>query len=182
MKIINKALLTIVALLFSQIGFTSDIPKTVEVSGETLYLNGVGMRSKFFFDIYEGALYTASKVTNLDEILASGKNIRVAMHIRYGTLQTERLQAGWQKGFDNNMSAEELKTFANEITSFKKAFGTELKGNVINIDFTASGVNVGFNEKALGSINNAAFNEMVLRIWFGNNPADTDLMDGMLAK
>jgi hypothetical protein len=104
------------------------------------------------------------------------------MHIRYGTLPSEKLQTGWQKGFDKNMSAEELKTFANEVSSFKKAFGTVFKDNVINIDFTASGINIGVNKKAVGSINNAAFNEMVLRIWFGNNPADTDLMDGMLAK
>ncbi len=183
MKIIKSLLLSFIALLFIQTSYAaSNIPSSTILAGEKLMLNGTGMRTKFFFDVYEGALYTANKVSNIQEILQSGKNIRVAMFIKYGEIEAKKMKNGWHEGFENNMSKEEKTVYKNEMQSFVDAFGTAFKGDVIKIDMTAKGTAVVINNKVQGRINNADFNEMVLRIWFGNKPADDDLKAGMLGK
>ena len=37
------------------------LPNTTEVAGETLKLNGIGLREKFWIDIYAAALYLPFK-------------------------------------------------------------------------------------------------------------------------
>ena len=181
MKIIKNLLLSLMAFAFiSTAQAASNIPTSTVLAGQKLTLNGTGMRTKFFFDIYEGALYTSQKVHSLQEILQTGKNVRVAMFIKYGEISADKLKNGWQEGFDKNMSKEELSTYKNEIQSFIDGFGTAFKGDVIKIDLTDKGTKVVINNKAQASINNPDFNEMVLRIWFGNEPADDDLKEGML--
>ena len=49
-------------------------------SGQTLVLNGTGMRTKFVFDIYVGALYLSEKSSDAKAILDSATPKRVAMH------------------------------------------------------------------------------------------------------
>lgn len=179
MKKIN--ILSIIILIFAHINIASaEIPQTVNVDGQELQLNGVGQRTKFFFDIYEGALYTSEKARSLAEVIATGKNVRIAMHIQYREVGGEKLRNGFQEGFEENMSAEELKTFASEITAFKEAWKTMFKNNIANIDFTTNGLTVTTQDGLRGTISNPKFNEMVFRIWLGKEPAQEGLKEGML--
>ena len=52
-------------------------------SAYSLRLNGIGMRTKFVFDIYIGALYTEKQVRTRDDVLAQGGANRVLMHFVY---------------------------------------------------------------------------------------------------
>ncbi len=179
----NKSIVVISLVFFVSLGFAKPmIPQQIELEGQNLKLNGTGTRTKFFFDIYSGALYTSKKVKSLQDILATGKNVRVAMHILYNRISTEKFRKGWQEGFDKNLNQSEKKRFAAEIKQFENAFFTAFKGDVINIDFISSGVRVSHNGKIRAQIMTPDFKEMVLRIWFGKHPADDDLEEGMLGK
>ena len=46
-----------------------NLPDQYELAGQSLQLNGQGMRKKFFFSIYVGALYTPTKVTSSAEVM-----------------------------------------------------------------------------------------------------------------
>ena len=48
--------------------FVEDQIKTA--SGETLVLNGIGLREKFWVDVYVGTLYLPGKSTDVAEILS----------------------------------------------------------------------------------------------------------------
>ncbi len=57
------------------------LPEQIELIKQNLPLNGAGIRSKFIFDIYSGALYLPKKTHNIKQILAMAGPKRVLMHI-----------------------------------------------------------------------------------------------------
>jgi len=69
-----------------------------------LQLNGVGMRTKFFFDIYIGVLYTETAAKTRDEVQEQKGPKRVLMHFVYDEVSAEKLTAGWTGGFVENQT------------------------------------------------------------------------------
>ena len=64
-----------------------------------LKLNGAGIRYKFIFKIYVGALYLEKKINDPNEILTNPGPSRVIMHIVYDEVPSEKLVAAWLEGF-----------------------------------------------------------------------------------
>ena len=56
---------------------------TAQVGNVNLQLNGAGIRTKFFFKIYVGALYLPQKQNLADTIIADEHEHRVALHIMH---------------------------------------------------------------------------------------------------
>ena len=160
-----------------------NIPESISFSDQStkLVLNGVGMRTKFVFDIYIGSLYLEKKSTTSDAIYKLAGEKRISMHFLYNEIEKEKLVSGWSAGFENNLTDEELTKFKSQIDQFNSLFVTVKKGDVININFTpTTGTQVVKNNKALGLIEGDAFFVALLKIWLGEEPADSDLKEAML--
>jgi len=156
------------------------IADTATVAGEALILNGAGVRTKFFFDIYIGALYLPSKVTSAQDVLKSKGNKRVVMHILYDEVPRDKLVAGWSEGFEKN-SRENLNALQARLNQFNNFFQDMTKDDTVVYDFTAKGnTNVTINDKAVGSIEGIDFQQALLAVWLGNEPADDDLKEAMM--
>ena len=56
------------------------------------------------------------------------------------------------------------------------------KSDLIVLDFTSAGTQVNFNGKSLGTVEGAAFNQALLRVWLGSNPVDASLKKAMLGQ
>ncbi|MDX9896114.1 MAG: chalcone isomerase family protein, partial [Desulfofustis sp.] len=57
--------------------------EVTQEDGTVLLLNGVGVRSKFFYKNYAAGLYLESKSSTTEEILAQDEGKRVVMHFLY---------------------------------------------------------------------------------------------------
>ena len=160
-----------------------DIAETVTTSANvSLNLNGAGIRTKFFFDIYIGALYLEQKTDKVEKILAGGTN-RVTMHILYKELSKEKLTDGWVSGFESNNTDEQFKKLEARLTEFSNLFLSLKKGDVVQIDYSeTSGTQVRINNELRGSIQGGDFNTALLKVWLGKKPADSGLKKDMLGK
>ncbi len=160
-----------------------DIPETVQVDGKVLLLNGAGVRSKFFFDIYIGALYLTTKTDDATQAIQSKGNKCVWMHFLYDEVSREKLVDGWVSGFEKNSKKEEMAGLKERLQQFNGFFSDMKKGDNIAYDFLEGGAtNVTINGKLAGSVEGADFQQALLAVWLGKKPADGDLKEGMLGE
>ena len=160
------------------------VDEKVQVGGNTLVLNGAGIRTKMVFKVYVAALYLTQKQTDANAVISDTGNKRVSMHF-LRELDAETLLKGMNEGFaDNNDAAEmsaiepQMKQFRDMMTSAKEV----KKGDVIVLDFTSAGTQVNINGRSLGVVEGEAFNQALLRVWLGSNPVDAPLKKAMLAQ
>ncbi len=159
------------------------LPDKVQLHTDSvaLELNGAGIRSKFFMNIYVGALYLPQPANSTDAILAMPGAKRVSMHILYSELSQEKLAAAWTEGFAGNTTPEQYTALQARIDSFNALFPTLRKGDRVDIDIHPEhGTQVWLNDKQLGAIDGADFANAVLSIWLGDKPADKSLKQGLL--
>src|SRR5262249_16208402 len=77
------------------------VPDTAQVANTDLVLNGVGLRTKFFFKIYVGGLYLPQKSTDAVAIVAGTSPNRVLMHMIY-EVSKDQFADAWTDGFKDN--------------------------------------------------------------------------------
>ena len=148
-----------------------------------LILNGAGIRTKFIFDIYIGSLYLEKKQSSANDVYKAKGEKRISMHFLYDEVSKEKLVNGWNDGFENNHSSEELSKLKDRIAQFNNYFVTVKKGDVVNLNFIpTTGTYVVINGKSMGLIQGDDFFTAVLKIWLGSEPADSDLKTAMLGK
>lgn len=158
-----------------------ELPEQTQLAKHDLVLNGAGIRSKFIFDIYIGALYLPQKTHDIEQILNTDSPKRVAMHIIYSEVDKEKLTAGWTAGFENNLSEDEFNAIKPRLADFNQLFTTVKRGDKITLDYTPqSGTQVSINQQLKGIISGKDFYPALLKVWLGHDPADVDLKDGML--
>lgn len=159
-----------------------DIPEQITLPGNSkLILNGVGIRSKFFFKIYVGALYLPDRQTTSGAILEHSGPKRVSMFILYDEISTQKLADGWREGFENNLSSEEYAKLKQQLETFSALFPTVRQQDVIHLDYLpGTGTQVIINSKLRGTITGEDFNRALLKVWLGDEPADEELKEAML--
>ena len=71
-----------------------------------------------------------------------------------------------------------MKAFRQMMTSAKAV----KEGDVIVLDLSSTGTQVSLNGKVLGTVEGAAFNQALLRVWLGKEPVDEALKKAMLGQ
>jgi len=159
------------------------LPDTIQLEGKTLQLNGAGIRTKFFFDIYVGGLYLEHHATNAKAVLADTGAKRITMNFLYGEVDKEKLTDGWQEGFEKNQTRKHMKSLNNRLNQFNALFTTSRRGDSTAFDFLSDGsTHVSFNGNEKGVIAGTDFQQALLAVWLGKKPADSDLKEAMLGQ
>jgi len=157
------------------------VPETAVVAGQSLQLNGAGVRTKFFFDIYVGTLYLLHPAHAAKAAIESASPKRVSMHFLYGEVSREKLIDGWVEGFEKNQSKSAMDKLRPRLNTFNDMFDDTLKGDVYIFDFLPNGdTTVTFKGQEKGRIQGKDFQRALLAVWLGKHPADKDLKKGML--
>jgi diphthamide synthase (EF-2-diphthine--ammonia ligase) len=159
------------------------VPDTAQVGDATLQLNGAGLRTKFFFKVYVGALYLDKKAHTAADVLANTGAKRIAMFWKMD-VDSEDIQDGFDDDFEANTTKAEKAALAPQIKKFMAVFDKfkeVRKGAVIDLDYVpGEGTRISLNGKEMERIAGADFYATLLRVWFGDHPADEDLEEGML--
>lgn len=158
-----------------------NVPDTTVVSGKTLQLNGAGVRTKFFFDIYVGALYLPEKSASASEAMAMAGPKQVTMTFLYKEVSREKLVAAWDEGFRLNLGSEALAPLLKRLEQFNSLFATVKAGDFYVFQFLGDGeTSVNLNARELGRISGKDFQQALLSVWLGESPADHSLKKAML--
>ena len=151
------------------------------LAGQPLPLNGAGIRTKFVFDIYIGALYLPTKTREAKQAISIPGPKRVLMHILYDEVDKEKLTDGWTAGFENNLNDKAFDALKPRLAEFNKLFTSVKKGDQILLDYLpGTGTQVTINKQLKGSVPGEDFNQALLKVWLGDDPADSDLKEAML--
>jgi len=157
------------------------VADTAQLEGQDLRLNGAGVRTKFFFNIYVGALYTSKQASTFQDVIADTHPKRVTMTFMYKEVERDKLVEGWVAGFKKNQSQSGFEALHQRLEKFNAWFVDGHEGDMLSFDFVSDGKTVvQMNEQSLGVIEGADFQQALLAVWLGNKPADKDLKKAML--
>lgn len=157
------------------------LPNTVSFEGEKLVLNGAGVRTKFFMDMYAGALYVNSKNNNANAIVNANEPMAIKLHIVSSLISSDKMIDAVNEGFDNTAKGNRA-ALESDIQKFKAFFKDEIdKNDVFDLVYLpAEGVMVFKNGNKQGAIKGLEFKKALFGIWLSNTPADKKLKQGML--
>ncbi|GAV21369.1 chalcone-flavanone isomerase [Mariprofundus micogutta] len=159
------------------------LPDSINLENKTLLLNGAGIRSKFFFDIYVAGLYLEAKSSSADEIISNNTVKRISMDFLYDEVTKEKLTDGWNTGFSKNQSKPQMQALQERLDQFNSYFSSAHKGDRIIFDFLGNGATqVTINDKLAGTVEGADFQQALVAVWLGNKPADKDLKASLLGR
>jgi len=152
-------------------------------NGVELLLNGAGIRSKFFFDIYIAELYLEQSAATAAEVIAAGGVKRIVMHFLHDEVGRDKLIAGWDEGFAENTTADTLKLIQERAEKFNELFVDVKKGDQVVLEFTpGAGTSVVIAGEKKGVIPGKDFNDALLNIWLGKEPVTKKLKGKLLGK
>jgi hypothetical protein len=159
------------------------LPDTLQVGERVLLLNGAGVRSMFIFDMYVAALYLAEKGDSSDAILSGDRARRLEMHM-LRDVSSETLSKSFNKSIRLNLAPAELAALDAQLRQMSALFAmmSEAKeGDVLTMDYLPGrGTDISFNDVTIGTIEGAAFNVALLKVWLGNKPVQERLKKKLL--
>lgn len=165
---------------------TTAFEPTIELAGSTLQLNGKGTRYRFAFKVYDMALYTPKKVGSAEELLAlpGPKRLQFTALRELSGTDLGRL---FLRGMADNSSGDLMNRHTLASTRLIEVFSGRpkmLPGESFAMNFEpGKGTTFYIQGKAQGTpVGDDEFFRMVLKIWFGDSPADRLLRDALLDK
>ncbi|WMD21004.1 chalcone isomerase family protein [Achromobacter seleniivolatilans] len=158
------------------------VPEQLSEGGRALTLNGAGLRTKFVVKVYVAALYTTVKSSDAAALINSTEPRRIRLQL-LRDVDSKSLDGALQEGLRDNTPKQELaalKDPADRLSRLMADIGTAKEGDVVDLDFDARGVTITANGKQRGRIDSPEFARALLRVWLGDNPAQTSLKKALL--
>ena len=150
-------------------------------TSQTLVLNGAGIRYKFFFKVYVGALYLPEQQQDAGKIMANDAYNRIVMHIVYDEVPKAKLVSAWQEGFADNNSEGVMASIKDRLQAFNDMFTDLKQGDIVLLDYLpGTGTRVNIKGQELGVIAGADFNRALLSVWLGDEPVTEELKEALL--
>lgn len=156
-----------------------------ELDGQSLVLNGAGMRTRFFLDIYAAALYLPAASSDAAAILASpgAGQIRIVMQRDLGA---ERFVAALEDGLKANLPEpryREIDTQRTALAAAMRQLAETRKGDVILLESPQRDLTrLLVNGTPRATIDGGDFFRALLRIWIGDAPVDAALKEKLLGR
>ncbi|WP_258406952.1 chalcone isomerase family protein [Shewanella rhizosphaerae] len=162
----------------------ADVPLADEIvlSEQALQLNGAGIRSKFFMDLYVSSLYTQSPSQTLDSVL-NAPRVAIRLNIVSGMITSEKMQDAIIEGFDDATGGEP-EAIQPQIDAFMALFSAPIaEGDQFTLEAIKDlGVTAYKNGEKQATVEGEAFRKALLKIWLGDKPAQKSLKRAMLGE
>ncbi len=174
------ALLLIAALAHAKELAGVTLADTVIVGGEAVKLNGLGLRERYFLDIYVGALYLQHPTHDAATAIAADEPKRVLMHFTYKSITRDQMVATFVEGF-GDMTAGPHAASVAKVGSWIPAGGVK-GGDEIGFDYLPGvGTSMTFNGRVLGTIPGVEFMKLIFGVYLGPKPPTEALKAGLLS-
>ena len=156
-------------------------PEQVQVQGQTLTLNGLGLRKATIFGIkvYVGALYVPHQTNDAAAILSSQQpaevELRFVFHVTAG-----QLRDAWQEGFEKSAAGQlpRLQSRIAQLNGWMQSVGSGQRMTFLRIPGT--GIQYALDGTVRGTIPGDDFAQAFLGIWLGPSPPSPELRAGLL--
>lgn len=181
----SARMLTAALLLAATAGLTHgapSFPDTLETEHGPLEKLGEHRYTyRFFFDVYDAALYAAPGAVSKD-ILRADTRFRLHFHYLRKVDRSIVLESA-NKALDRNLSDKESDSIADRVRRFHQATETVRKGDESSMDYVPGrGTTLRVNGDPKVMIEGRDFARLYFRIWFGDDPLSEDLKNDLLGR
>lgn len=158
-----------------------DFPEKLAIDDKVLTLNGVGIRETGFLklDVYLAGLYLEQTTSHAMSVIDSSQTKVIKMHF-VRDVAAGKLRSGWLDGFRKN--ASRLSTLKPGIDQLNSVMEDMQPGDEISLYLLPDRVAVSIRGHEKTIIEGRDFVTALLYVWFGNNPPNEGLKQGMLGK
>jgi hypothetical protein len=161
-----------------------EMPNATDAGGAPLVLNGAGVRTKMFMDIYAGGLYLKAKSSNAQQIIAADEPMAIRLHMVSGLVTSEAMEEATLEGYQNATGGDTA-ALQEHIDSFIEVFREPIaEGDIFTIAHEpGKGLQIYKNGAFKNTVNGGLpFKSATFAIWLGAKPAHKGLKKGMLGK
>lgn len=156
------------------------VPNTLKAGDNTLVINGAGLREKYWFDLYVGALYVQSKSSNGPELAKADKPMAVKMHIVSSKITRDKMVEAINEGFEKSTGGNTA-PIQGKIKQLLDAFTGIAVDDVFDLIYVpGKGVSLYKNGKLATTVTGLEFKQALFGIWLGPDAVDDNLRQGML--
>lgn len=159
---------------------------TAHVAQQALVLNGAGMRTKFFFQVYIGALYLRERMHTTEAVLADPGPKRIELYVMRH-VGADRFAEAFHTAISKNHTPDEYRAISSRLARFEQVFGEVgdvNEGTVVLMDYLPQGDEtvLTIDGKERVRIPGADFYRALLKVWLGEQPAQESLKKAMLGE
>ena len=158
-----------------------NLPDSVQASGTTLVLNGMGIRKKFVVKVYVAGLYLQQKSSDPNVILKADAAKQIVMSFVHSVSKSQ-ISDAFEESFQNN-TPDANKTMKAEIDQLLAAL--EPLNDADQMVFTylpGTGTTLAIRGQDKLTIAAPAFSAVLFSVWLGPKPPNADLKKGMLGQ
>lgn len=153
------------------------LPDTTTVDGQELQLQGMGLRKKWFFDVYVIGLYVADPAK--DPLSDQTRQVRLVLMRDLGA---DKISEAINEGFEKNSQAE-MPKLRDRLDKLMKAVPSVKKGEQLVLTYVpGKGTVMTSGGKQLVALEGKDFGDALFKVWLGKNPVDEDLKQRLLGK
>ncbi len=156
-------------------------PEHIQARGETLTLNGLGLRKATIFNIkvYVGALYVAHPTSAANAILDSREPVQIELAFVFHATAGQ-LRGAWQEGFEKSAPGRlsQLQSRIAQLQGWMKSVGSGQRMSFLRIP--GVGLQYSLDGTVQGTIAGDDFARAFLAIWLGPSPPSQALRAGLL--
>jgi len=159
------------------------LPKSATYYGETVSLNGAGVREKLWIDLYAAGLYLNEKSSDANKILNAEKPMAIKLHIVSKLISSEKMVDAVTEGFEKSTKGNTA-PIQKEIDTLLNFFKEDIKkDDVFDLVYLPSKGLIAYkNGEEKGIVEGKEFKKALFGIWLSNDPADDNLKEDLLAK
>lgn len=136
---------------------------------------------RFFFDLYEAALFTEPGADAGDVL-----NAKRAFHLQFRYLREidkEIILKSAARMLEKNLSPEERSSIASRVEKINEAYTSVGEGDVSSLTYKPSkGTTLMINDKYVTTIEGRDFAELYFRIWLGEQAISQSLKKNLLGQ
>ncbi len=160
-----------------------NVPDSIKAGQDSLLLNGAGVRTKFFMDLYVGGLYVKEKGMEAAEIVAADEPMAMRLHIISGLITSDKMESTTREGFENATGGNTA-PIQDEIDNFIAVFKEKIEKNDVYdlIYVPGKGVETYKNGTYASVTKGLEFKQALFGIWLGDKPAQKSLKQEMLGE
>ncbi len=152
------------------------MPDTATVGGQQPVLNGLGLREKYFIDVYVGGLYLPSRSTDDAGIIALDAPKRIVMHFVYSAVPKDKINETFTEGFASVSGVDPAK-----VDQLKSWMADCTTGDEVVLDYVpGQGTSVTVKGQSKGTIPGADFMRGLWAVYVGPNPPTAKFKRGLL--
>lgn len=156
-------------------------PEHIQADGQTLTLNGLGLRKATFLRIkvYVGALYVAHPTADASAILRSPDPVEIDLAFVFHATAGQ-LRDAWEEGFQRSAPGEmrQLRSRITELENRMTGLRSGQRAQFLRIP--GVGIRFSLDGAVQGTIRGDDFATAFLGIWLGASPPSPQLRAGLL--